>query len=280
MAERRMFAKSVVSFDTLPELSHSAQTLYFHLNMHADDDGLIGNPKPVMRLAQCTEDDLQALEDCGLVMALPSGAAAISHWRVHNQIRRDRYRPTRLRKDFDQLVLTAEGTYRLRTPEDGCQSGNQRETQDRLVKSSLVQSILDKEIDVESIPPTADCTHSIDTFDKAVYKLYQECCPSLLNCGYLSIGTRKRIDELRANGWTLEALKESFTIAEQTPFLCGKNDRGWIAGLDWLCVDDNLRKLNDGRYSVLDRKNDVPKGGSPMGEAELEAIQKLLADNT
>lgn len=45
MAERRMFAKTIIDSDSFLDMPLSAQALYFHLSMRADDDGFINNPK-------------------------------------------------------------------------------------------------------------------------------------------------------------------------------------------------------------------------------------------
>ena len=38
MAERRMFAKTIIDSDAFLDMPLSAQALYFHLSMRADDD--------------------------------------------------------------------------------------------------------------------------------------------------------------------------------------------------------------------------------------------------
>lgn len=47
MAEKRMFTKSIIDSDAFLEMPLSAQALYFHLNMRADDDGFVNNPKRI-----------------------------------------------------------------------------------------------------------------------------------------------------------------------------------------------------------------------------------------
>lgn len=49
MAQKRMFTMKIVDSDAFLDMPMSAQCLYFHLNMRADDDGFIGNPKRIMR---------------------------------------------------------------------------------------------------------------------------------------------------------------------------------------------------------------------------------------
>ena len=63
MAERRMFAKSIVDSDAFLELPAKSQLLYFHLAMRADDEGFVNKAKTVSRTCGCNEEDLQRLHD-------------------------------------------------------------------------------------------------------------------------------------------------------------------------------------------------------------------------
>ena len=49
MAQKRMFTMKIVDSDAFLDMPLSTQALYFHLNMRADDDGFVGNPKRIMR---------------------------------------------------------------------------------------------------------------------------------------------------------------------------------------------------------------------------------------
>ena len=281
MAERRMLAKSVMLYGPVPELPHSAQALYAQLNMHADDDGLIPNPKVVLRLMRCQKRHLQTLLDCGLLIPFESGAVAVTHWRVHNQIRKDRYKPTRCLQEWGQLTLLPDGRYALC---DGDPSGNQPETQIRIGQSSVaqsspVQSSLGQDRALApNVPPPADSQPPLTDFEKGVLGVYQAACPSLQRCRYLSVDTRKRLKTLEAIGWTIPALEKAFSRAEQTPFLRGDNEKGWVANLDWLCLDDNLRKLLDGKYETTGRPEQPVVGCTELGAAELAAIQRLMTE--
>ena len=61
MAERRMFAKSIIDSDLFLDMPQSTQNLYFHLSLRADDDGFVGNPKKIMRTINCSQDDIKIL---------------------------------------------------------------------------------------------------------------------------------------------------------------------------------------------------------------------------
>ena len=112
MAERRMFAKSVVLADKFLALSAKTRCLYFTLGMSADDDGFVGNPKSVCRLCGAGERELQTLLEQGYVYIFDSGVAAMRHWRVCNLIRQDRYKPTDYQRERDILVYSSMDEYR------------------------------------------------------------------------------------------------------------------------------------------------------------------------
>ncbi len=60
MAERRMFAKTIIDSDAFLDMPLSTQALYFHLSMRADDDGFINNPKKLMRMIGAAEDEIKS----------------------------------------------------------------------------------------------------------------------------------------------------------------------------------------------------------------------------
>ena len=118
MAIRRMFSISVVDSDEFLELPITAQGLYFHLSMRADDDGFLNNPRKILRMVGATEEDLLLLLERGFLLSFPSGVVAVTHWRVSNAIRKDRYTPTRYQEELNKLTLRQSGEYALRTESD------------------------------------------------------------------------------------------------------------------------------------------------------------------
>lgn len=100
--------------------------------MRADDDGFINNPKKIQRMIGATEDDLKLLIAKNFIIVFESGVIVIKHWKIHNYIRNDRYKPTVYQEEKDQLELKDNGTYTLGIP-----NGYQMETQVRLGKDSI-----------------------------------------------------------------------------------------------------------------------------------------------
>lgn len=90
MADRRMFHKSIVESDSFLDMPTSAQALYFHLGMHADEDGFVNGPRRIGRLIGANDSDLQMLIDKRFLLAFPNGVIVIKHWRVANSLKNDR----------------------------------------------------------------------------------------------------------------------------------------------------------------------------------------------
>ncbi len=111
MAEKRMFARSLIDSDAFLEMPLSAQALYFHLNMRADDDGFINNPKRITDYVGAAADDLKLLLAKRFIIAFDSGVIVIRHWRMHNTLRSDRYRPTNYQEEFATLCLEGNKAY-------------------------------------------------------------------------------------------------------------------------------------------------------------------------
>ena len=136
MAERRMFAKTIIDSDAFLDMPHSSQLLYFHLSMRADDDGFINNPKKIQRMVGCGDDDLRILIAKKFIIPFENGIVVIKHWRVHNYIQGDRYKPTVYQEEKAMLQVKGNKAYTLIGTE--CiQDVSTMDTQVRLGKDRL-----------------------------------------------------------------------------------------------------------------------------------------------
>ena len=120
MANKRMFTMKIVDSDAFLEMPLSTQCLYFHLNMRADDDGFIGNPKRICKLIGCNNDDLKLLIAKRFVLVFDNGVIVIKHWRMHNTIQKDRYVPTTYSDELKQLGIKDNKSYTLSPMETKC----------------------------------------------------------------------------------------------------------------------------------------------------------------
>lgn len=113
MAERRMFTKKITESDAFLDMPLSSQALYFHLNMAADDDGFVNNPKKIVRGIGASEDDYKLLIAKSFVISFESGVIVIKHWKMHNYLRIDRYKPTDYAEERKMLGLKENKAYTL-----------------------------------------------------------------------------------------------------------------------------------------------------------------------
>ena len=111
MAERRMFAKTIVTSDAFLDMPASTRCLYFLLGMVADDDGFVNNPKSIMRQAGATTDDMNLLIAKRFILTFQSGVVVIKHWCIHNTIQKDRYKETKYLEEKALLTLDGNKAY-------------------------------------------------------------------------------------------------------------------------------------------------------------------------
>lgn len=151
MRNRRMTSVSVIRSDFFLDMPLSAQALYFQLNAEADDDGIVGNPKSVMRLIGANLNDFDILLAKKFLIKFEDGTIAIKHWRVNNTIPKDRYKPTEYQENMSLLYLKDNGIYTL-DPSKGTpclqsvSTGDYKvDTQYKISKEKIIEGKLSKE---------------------------------------------------------------------------------------------------------------------------------------
>ena len=118
-----MFAKTIIDSDVFLDMPLSAQALYFHLSMRADDEGFINNPKKIQRMIGASEDDAKILIAKRFLIPFESGVVVIKHWRIHNYIQKDRFKPTVYSEERSLLYVKENGSYSLREMDTNCIQG-------------------------------------------------------------------------------------------------------------------------------------------------------------
>lgn len=134
MAERRMFAKTIIDSDAFLDMPLSTQALYFHLSMRADDEGFVGNPKKVLRMIGASDDDLKILIMKRYILTFDSGIVVIKHWKIHNYIQTDRFKETTYLEEKSTLMLDGKKAYT-----ECIHDVSKLETQVRIGKDSIVK---------------------------------------------------------------------------------------------------------------------------------------------
>ena len=150
MAERRMFAKTIIDSDAFLDMPLSTQCLYFHLAMRADDDGFLNNAKKIQRTIGANDDDFKILLGKNFVIPFEDGVCVIKHWMIHNYIQKDRYKETVYTEHKDKLSIKNNNVYTMDT--QCIQDVSSLEAQVRLGKVRKVKSKDSKELNYEDYP--------------------------------------------------------------------------------------------------------------------------------
>ena len=200
MAERRMFAKTIIDSDAFLEMPVTSQLLYFHLSMRADDDGFVNKPKSLMRMVGCKDDDLKLLFVKKFLIPFESGVVVIKHWKIHNYIRKDTYTETKYKEEKATLELDENSAYRLAeaTPlQLRDESVTSPSTQDRLGKDRVrielgEGSIGEDNEDSATPPPTRSKRFIPPSVDEV-----RAYCQDRQN----GVDPQRFVDYYTSNGW-------------------------------------------------------------------------------
>lgn len=207
MAERRMFAKSIVQSRRFLKMPATSRELYFQLGLAADDDGVV-EAWNVMQLTRATEDDLRVLVARGYIVILDNEdlVSYLTDWNANNLVRKDRYHSS----IYKDLLLQFQNNNLIGQP-----VVNQRLTEDRLGKDSLINT--SKDVLSCSNPKT-------DIYDEIVSYLNQK---SGAHFKAKTAATRRHISARLKEGFALDDFK-SVIDAKTTEWLNDKKMRQYI----------------------------------------------------
>ncbi len=238
MAERRMFAKSIIDSDAFLDMPLSAQALYFHLGMRADDDGFVNSPKKIMRLVSCSDDDMKLLITKNFIIPFDSGIVVIKHWRIHNYIQKDRYHETNYLDEKAMLTTKENGSYSLL--DTTCiHDVSEVDTEVRLGKSKSKDSLVKDSQGKANLSPS-QVRKEFDVLwsmypkkqgkDKA-FGYYEKARKSGTTYEEVGRGIQAYVEYIKANGIDVQYVKMGSTFFSQ---------KSW--GDDWSIRNSNVGK--------------------------------------
>lgn len=252
MAEKRMFAKSIVLSDAFLDMPMSARCLYFTLGMLADDDGFVDGPKSIMRQCGASQDDLAILVGKRFVLLFDTGVIVIKHWRINNYLRSDRYTPTSHIKEKASIEVDSNGAYTERAeissrtiqalpdgpgipvgiPPGIPSIGKYREEKSREEEISMsVSNETDCSTDVQRI---LDSWNAIDGIPKV-----QKLSPD---------SKRGKSLGARIKEYGVEKVLEAIAEIPDSSFLMGKAKKQFKITFDWFVLPNNFPKVLEGNY--------------------------------
>ena len=161
MAERRMFAKTIIDSDAFLDMPVTARLLYYDLAMRADDDGFVNSPKKIMKFVGATTDDLGILAMRKFIIPFDNGVVVIKHWRIHNYIRKDTYKETPYKDEKALLELDENNAYKY-VEESRGRAVDEPWTQVRIGKDRIGKDrVGESSVEEQTAIPTAHGTHHL-----------------------------------------------------------------------------------------------------------------------
>ncbi len=259
MANKRMFTMKIVDTDAFLDMPLSTQCLYFHLNMRADDDGFIGNPKRIAKLIGSNDDDLKLLIAKRFVLLFEDGVIVIKHWRMHNTLSRDRYVETSYTDEKKTLLLKDNGSYSLTegSPIDDA----------KLIERSNRQVQNNCEIEAENRLEEKDTICQTDI--QKVINEWNTLEEFGINHVKRMTSKREQAVKARIRQNHMEDILEAIENIRHSSFLQGQNKEGWMITFDWFLKPGNFAKVFEGNY--LDKAGSKP-------QSYMEKIQNRVSE--
>ena len=263
MAQKRMFTMKIVDSDAFLNMPATTQCLYFHLNMRADDDGFIGNPKRIMKITGASEDDLRLLIAKRFVLTFEDGVIVIKHWRMHNTLSRDRYTETSYIDEKRMLLLKENGSYSLASgnviDDTKLIERSNRQTHNRRNKDATKTHAdkdigLDKDIDIDKEKDNKLIV-SKDTICQTDVRRVIEEWNKLQEVGINPIrdikpsSKRYLLLKGRIREYGIDEVLNAINNVRDSDFLRGENNRGWMITFDWFVKPNNFLKTLEGNYN-------------------------------
>ena len=244
MASRRMFSLRIINTARFLKMPTSTQCLYFHLGLHADDDGIV-EAYPILNSIGATEDDLKILVAKNFVYVLNEDLVTyITDWKENNKIRADRKIDSIYKDLLLQIIPEVEllekkpRADRLPKPMD-VHGTSQGQPMDGIGKDRLGKDRLGKDIPIEE-----ECVNKyVNENLSSMSKLYQENI-GLANglVGEWLIEVSKQID--------VELFKRALEICTEK----GNNNLGYLKGIIKKWLEKNITTLEQLKAYELQNK--------------------------
>lgn len=301
MANKRMINTAICASDAFLDMPTSTQALYLQLNLKADDDGLVGNPKSITRMVGAAEDDLKLLIAKGFVLAFDTGVIVIKHWRMHNTLSNNTYHETQYLEEKAALLVKENGAYSFTSgvpiDDSKIKALEERRRQSRRKKMLIENSVNNGEItetltvnngeitdldkirldktsidkireDKTSIDKDSSVTVSSNTACRTDVQRVAEAWNDLSLYGVKGISkltpNTKRYDSLisRLKQYSVEDVLTAIDNIKHSDFLQGKSKGGWLITFDWFVKPNNFIKVFEGNYDNRDYQTPATTRGN------------------
>ena len=194
-----MFSKKIIDSGIFLEMPLSTQCLYFHLNMRADDEGVVDNVRQIMRMIGANEYDIKTLLAKAFLLIVDGEVVVIKDWYIHNTLKNDRTEESLYHNQLNTI-------YSINENKQYTKNGNILETKrkqsasidkDRIDKDRLDKSSIDKELNV---PKDTNIKNKKSFIKPTIDELKQY----IIENGYDYLNAEKIYNYYEKNGWTVK----------------------------------------------------------------------------
>ena len=112
MAKKRCISIDFYDSEEFCELTPRAKHLYTELILHCDDDGVVINPKAVLRICKTDQKYLDLLENKKFLIRIDE-VYIIRHWHIHNHIQPSKKVDSIYGEALSQVVINPKNEYEL-----------------------------------------------------------------------------------------------------------------------------------------------------------------------
>lgn len=229
-----MFAKRIIDSGSFLTMPLSAQALYFHLNMRADDDGFLDNAPQVQQYVRASEDDLKILLAKGYLIPFDSGVVVIRHWRIHNYIRKDTYHETLYTEEKSMLTEEPMKPYGIKGSVD---PSTARPRVVDVDKNRIDKISIDKSRVVETAPTDDEIIESI----KSAFNSQSNITAKIQVIPPLN--RRWNNIMLCVKQYGFDVVLNAIQHLDDNEFF-----RTWKPSFDWVVDPNNMLKIIEGNY--------------------------------
>ena len=271
MAQKRMFTMKIVDSDAFLDMPLSTQCLYFHLNMRADDDGFIGNPKKIMRMIGASEDDLKILLAKRFLLVFEDSVVVIKHWWMHNTLAKDRYHETSYTDEKALLKIKDNKAYTL-----GPEGQELKPIENDIKMLTECKQNVNSDLDLDIVLDKEKENMCVPVYIQEPYKTDKESFQNFLNDCFLLItnhnkNAKHKIPISKAimyftqkEGRELLELSRQYETSEIKSalenYLKVANSETWKSGFSFNAFCKNIAEYIP-EYFDMSKYIDAPKGG-------------------
>jgi hypothetical protein len=310
MGKRMSFSRKIVECGRFYKLPVQLQALYFHLNMNADDEGVV-DAYPIIKIIDCTEDDLKLLEEKGFIKILNEDLITyISDFEENNSERSDRKKKSDYHDLLEEVAedpeedsmaaacqtsdnqVTTKCQPSVNQVSDKCQASVRQVPKKRTVKPNdtdyIIVSNSNNNINTNTINKLITNTLLREEVKEVKENEeenidYQRVADSF-NYHWPGRRIRDITDKRKAlirsllKVYSYEEIDEGFKLASKNPFLAGEvsdNGKPFIMRFNWIAQREVFTEMLEGKFDrAFSAKRQIEESGT-----DYAAMEQLLIEN-